>query len=145
MSSLHAGPTSWGIWSRTVRGYAGHEKGVLENVTAARASVSRSRSVDEAGKATGELDSALARLFAVVENYPDLKANTGFLTLQAQLNEIENSLAMARQTYNETVRRYNTSIESFPANLFASTFGFSPREYFEVPSTKTEPPKVNFS
>jgi len=128
-----------------VRGYASHEKAVLEDVTAARASVSRSKGAGELSSASAGLDAALSRLFAVVENYPNLKANENFLSLQGQLTEIENNLAAARQQYNETVRRYNITCEKFPANAFAASFGFAPKDYFESPPSKAEPPKVNFN
>lgn len=130
---------------RTVKGYAAHEKTVLEDVTNARAQTLQTRSAGEAGRATAGLDSALSRLFAVVERYPNLKASANFISLQGQLQEIENRLAGAREYYNETVRRYHNSIQSFPANLFASTFGFASREYFEIEPEKTEPPRVNFA
>ena len=129
----------------TVKGYAAHEKTTLENVTNARASVQAAKSIPDSARAQSDLESALMRLFAVAENYPNLKADSSFLTLQNQLRDIEQYLAAARETYNELVRRYNTAIETFPANLFASTFGFVPREYFQVPSEKTAPPKVEFS
>ena len=129
----------------TVKGYAAHEKRVFEEATAARASVGSSKTVGEAGRALADLDSALTRLLAVAENYPNLKANANFLALQKQLQEIENSLAQARQYYNEVVRRYNIACESFPANLFAATFGFLQRDYFEVAPSKVEPPKASFA
>jgi LemA protein len=129
----------------TVKGYASHEKTVLEDVTAARASVAQSKSVGDLGQASANLDSTLTRLFAVAENYPNLKADSSFLMLQGQLTEIENSLALARQVYNETVRNYNTSRETFPAGLFAASFGFTPKDYFETSPAKVEPPKVSFS
>jgi LemA protein len=129
----------------TVKGYAAHEKTVLEDVTNARASVAASKTPAQASEASSGLELALSRLFAVAENYPNLKANTNFLELQAQLQEIESRLAAAREYYNETVRRYNIACESFPANIFAATFGFIPREFFTVAPTKVEPPKVSFS
>jgi LemA protein len=129
----------------TVKGYASHEKTVFEDVTAARSSVMQSRGARQAGEASATLDSALSRLFAVAESYPELKANTNFLTLQGQLTEIENTIAAARQFYNDTVRRYNIASQQFPANIFAASFGFTPMEYFEVATAKTEPPKVSFS
>jgi LemA protein len=128
----------------TVKGYAAHEKTVLQDVTVARASVKESKTVTQAGQAMSDLDQALMRLFAVAENYPNLKADSNFLTLQRQLQEIENSIASARAYYNEIVRRYNTACESFPANTFAATFGFALRDYFEVAPAKAEPPKVDF-
>jgi LemA protein len=129
----------------TVKGYAAHEKTVLEDVTNARSSVMQSKSAKEAGPASGALDSALSRLFAVAENYPNLKANENFLSLQAQLTEIENRIASAREYYNETVRSFNISCQSFPANIFAQAYGFTPKDYFEVAQAKIEPPKVSFS
>jgi len=129
----------------TVRGYAAHEKTTLENVTNARALMQSAKSVPDSVKAQTELEGALTRLFAVAENYPNLKADSSFLSLQNQLKELEQSLALARENYNELVRRYNTAIESFPANLFAAAFGFSQREYFQTPADKTAPPKVTFS
>jgi len=129
----------------TVKGYAAHERTVLENVTSARASLLERKGPGDAGKALSELDQALSRLFAVVENYPDLKANANFMSLQSQLQEIENRLAAARENYNEAVRRYNTACESFPASMFAGTFGFSGRAYFEAPPARVEPPKVSFT
>jgi LemA protein len=129
----------------TVKGYAAHEKSVFEDVAAARSGVMQSKKPSEAGPALSNLDSALTRLFAVAENYPNLKADSSFLNLQSQLQEIENSLANTRQVYNETVRRYNTACESFPANTFASSFGFAIRDYFEAAPGRIEPPKVNFS
>jgi LemA protein len=129
----------------TVKGYAAHEKTVFEDVTAARSSVMGSKGARQAGEASAALDSALGRLFAVVENYPDLKANANFLSLQGQLTEIENTIASARQFYNDNVRVYNISVQQFPANAFAGSFGFSSMEYFEAPVGKTEPPKVSFA
>jgi LemA protein len=129
----------------TVKGYASHEKTVFEDVTAARSSVMQSRGARQAGEAAATLDSALSKLFAVAEAYPELKANTNFLTLQGQLTEMENTIATARQFYNESVRRYNIATQQFPANIFAGSFGFTTMDYFEVAPAKTEPPKVNFS
>ena len=129
----------------TVKGYAAHEKTVLEDVTNARASVMQSKSAKEAGPASNALDSALGRLFAVAENYPNLKANENFMSLQSQLTEIENRIATAREYYNDIVKGYNISCESFPANIFAQAYGFTPKDYFEVAETKIEPPKVSFS
>jgi LemA protein len=127
----------------TVKGYASHEKTVFEDVAAARSSVMQSRGARQAGEAATILESALSRLFAVAESYPDLKASTNFISLQAQLTEIENTIAAARQYYNETVRRYNVAVQQFPATLFAASFGFVSMDYFEA--TAAETPKVNFS
>jgi len=129
----------------TVKGYAAHEKAVFENVASARAAVLEARTPGDAAKASTELGGALARLFAVAENYPELKASGNFSMLQSQLQEIENRLASAREYYNETVRRYNTACESFPASTFAASFGFTPRMYFEAAPARTEPPQVSFT
>ena len=129
----------------TVRGYAAHERTVLDDVTRARSDLTGRKSAAEAGRALSGLEAALSRLFAVAENYPDLKADSSFLSLQAKLREIEGLIATARTNYNETVRRYNTACQRFPANLYAATFGFEPRNYVEVAEAKIEPPKVDFS
>jgi LemA protein len=130
----------------TVKGYASHEKTVFEDVAAARSSVMQNRGAARpAGEASSALDMALSRLFAVAENYPDLKASANFMALQAQLTEIENTIAGARQYYNDNVRRYNIAVQRFPANAFAPSFGFSSMEYFEITPAKTEPPKVSFT
>ncbi len=129
----------------TVKGYAAHEKTVFEDVTAARSSMMQSRGARQAGEASAALDSALSRLFAVAENYPELKASTNFMSLQGQLTEIENSIAGARQYYNDNVRRYNIAVQQFPATMFAASFGFSVLDYFEAAPAQTEPPKVSFT
>jgi len=140
----------------TVRGYATHEREVLESVVAARAkatqvTVSPDALTDpEAIKAFQEsqagLTGALSRLLAVVENYPDLKANQNFLALQAQLEGTENRIAVARRDYIEAVREYNTSLRTFPSVLWA-TFWFTsnqPFQTFTIPDDKMEVPKVDF-
>ena len=128
----------------TVRGYAAHEKTVFEDVAAARSSVRESRGARQAGEASSALDSVLTRLFAVAESYPELKANANFLSLQGQLTELENTIASARQYYNDNVRSYNITVQQFPANTFAGSFGFTSMDYFEAPTGKAEPPKVSF-
>jgi LemA protein len=117
----------------TVKGYAAHERGTLEAVTNARAmAASATGSPAAQAAAEGPLVAALRQLFAVVENYPDLKANQNFLQLQGDLNETEGRLAQARQVYNDTVRGYNQRVQSFPSMLIASMFGFKLEEYFEI-------------
>ena len=128
----------------TVKGYAKHEKGVLENVTASRSSLLNAKTPADKFKASESLSGTLKSLFAVVENYPDLKADRSFQDLQAQLSQVESEIAAVRSAYNEQVRAYNTLQETFPANLFAGTFGHSPRQYYEVATEKKEPPKVSF-
>ena len=118
----------------TVKGYASHERTVLEQVTELRG---RARALPEGDvaarvQAEGALSAALGRLFALAENYPDLKASGNFLGLQQQLSDLENELQMARRYYNGTVRNLNVLVQSFPSNLIAGTFGFSPRDFFEL-------------
>ena len=106
----------------TVKGYAAHESGVFIQVTQARAAAMRATSVPEKGAAEGALSGALANLFAVAENYPQLKANENFRALQEELTDLENKIAAARRFLNNAVAEYNTAIQQFPAVLFANTF-----------------------
>ena len=130
----------------TVRGYAKHEKGVLENVTKARTqAMNASGSPLEKQRAENMLSNTLKTLFAVSENYPDLKANVNFLELQRELSDTENKMQAARRFYNETVRDLNTKIQAFPTNLIAGTFRFHEEKFFEAASaTEREPVKVSF-
>lgn len=135
----------------TVKGYAEHEQETLEAVVAARAKATQvtvndlsEESVQKFQQAQGEVSSALGRLLAVVENYPDLKANENFLDLQAQLEGTENRIAEARRAFNETAKTYNTQVRSFPANLIASAFGFSAKGYFTADESASQAPKVEF-
>lgn len=132
----------------TVKGYMDHERGVLEQVTRYRAEAQRAGEqgdMAERAKAEGLLGQALGRLFAVAENYPDLKANQNFLDLQAQLSQVENDIQHARRYYNGTVRNLNIAVESFPSNLVANSFGFSKKEFFELEAeSDREVPKVAF-
>ncbi|OQX91176.1 MAG: hypothetical protein B6D58_08745 [candidate division Zixibacteria bacterium 4484_95] len=128
----------------TVKGYAKHEKSVLENVTASRASLISAKDPGDKFKASEMISSALKSLFAVVENYPDLKADSNFRDLQSQLSEIETEIAQTRMFYNKKVRDYNILQETFPANFFAQTFGHARRQFYEIISEKKEPPKVSF-
>jgi len=127
-----------------VKGYMAHEKGVLTKVTELR---SKSMSVQEIAK-KGELENALSRslanLFAVAENYPDLKANQNFLDLQKQLAEIEDQIQLARRYYNGTVRNLNIMIESFPSNLVAKKYNFVKGEFFDMDEAEKAVPKVKF-
>jgi LemA protein len=137
----------------TVKGYAAHEKGALEAVIQARnAAVSAEKTGDPKamGTAEGVLGAALGRLIALSEAYPDLKANTNFQQLQAELSDIENKLAAARRFFNNAVGEYNTGREQFPAVLFANMFGFGPRVFFDVgedsrASMDAAPPQVKFN
>ena len=118
----------------TVKGYAGHERGTLEAVVQARNAAITAQSGGVAAQAAAEnvLSGALRQLFALSEAYPDLKAAANFQQLQSELSDIENKLAAARRFFNNAVQEYNTGIQQFPAALFASTFGFAPREFFDV-------------
>ncbi len=128
----------------TVKGYAGHEKALLENVTKARAAVMSANGVNETAEASNYLSSTLRSLFAVAENYPDLKANQNFLQLQKDLMDTENKIAYARQFYNDTVMKYNISIQTIPKNIVASLSGFGKKDLFETPQAERETPKVEF-
>lgn len=132
----------------TVKGYAAHESGVFTQVTQARAAAMRATSVPEKSAAEGALNGALANLFAVAENYPQLKANENFRALQDELTDLENKIAAARRFLNNAVAEYNTAIQQFPAALFAATFGFQAAPMFELDAAEKaemkEPPKVSF-
>lgn len=116
----------------TVKGYAAHEKEVLTRVTEARASVGRAGNTDARIKAEGALSGALMGLFAVAENYPDLKADQSFRQFMSELSDIENKLAAARRFFNNATSELNTAIEQFPAVLFAGMLGFQKAEFFEL-------------
>jgi LemA protein len=126
----------------TVRGYAGHEEGVLTAVTEARASMMNARGPAEAGRADNMLEQALGRLFAVAENYPDLKASTNFLELQRELATLEEDISFARRYYNATVEDLNTRIQTIPTVLIARPMGFSEKEYFKAEGEARAVPDV---
>jgi LemA protein len=129
----------------TVKGYATHEKSVFENVTKARAMMQGAGSdVGKNLEANNMMTSALKSLFAVVENYPELKANENFKMLQTELAGIEDRIAYARQFYNESTRMYNEYQLQFPANIFASMFGHKPGVFFEVAEAERQAPSVKF-
>lgn len=137
----------------TVKGYAEHEAQTLQAVTDARVRATQMNvnledltpeKLLEYQKVQGELGTALGRLLAITEAYPELKANENFLELQAQLEGTENRIAVARQNFNETVKEYNTSIRKFPRNLLAGMFGFEKRPYFEAQEGAAVAPQVNF-
>lgn len=128
----------------TVKGYAAHEKGVFENITKARSSLMNAQTPQENAEANNMLTGALKSLFAVVENYPDLKASQNFQDLQRQLSETEDKIAYSRQFYNDTVLMYNNKIQMFPSNLIANQFDFQEAEFFEAPETDREVPEVKF-
>ena len=116
----------------TVKGYAGHERETLENVTKARAAMGEAKTVQEQAQAQNMITSALKTLFAVAEQYPNLKANENFMMLQEELAGTENKIAYARQFYNDTVMSYNAMIQMFPASIVAGMGGFTKREFFEI-------------
>ena len=129
----------------TVKGYATHEQETLEQVVAARsAATSVTGNTTEFAAAQEGVTSALSRLIAIAEQYPDLKANQNFLELQSQLEGTENRIAVARQEYNEMVKRYNIAISKFPAKVVASMFGFEKSELFKAAEGSAEAPKVEF-
>ena len=129
----------------TVKGFAGHEKAVIDSITAARAALVGARTPQEKIAANTQLDSALSRLLVVAENYPNLKANENFLRLQDELAGTENRIAVERRKYNEVVQRYNTQIALFPNNLIASMSGFQRNDaYFKTDPASRVAPKVSF-
>jgi LemA protein len=132
----------------TVKGYMKHERETLEAVTKARnlAQSLASGDVGARSKAEGELSGALARLLAVAENYPDLKANQNFLALQEELTSTENKISFSRQYYNDSVLKLNNKVQMFPSNVVASMTGFKLGEFFEVTAAEErEAPKVSFT
>lgn len=128
----------------TVKGYAAHEKEIFEQVAEARGRLAGAASPAEATAANAGLSSALGRLLAIAENYPDLKANENFIRLQDELAGTENRIAVERRRYNDAVREFNTSVKRFPNNLLAGMLGFAEREYFEAEEGAKEVPQVDF-
>lgn len=137
----------------TVKGYAAHEQETLESVVAARSQATQIKidpenltpeKLAEFQKAQGEVTSALGKLLAITENYPDLKANQNFLELQAQLEGTENRINVARVNFNDATKKYNTAIRRFPKNILAGMFGFEKRSYFEAQDGAETAPQVQF-
>jgi LemA protein len=128
----------------TVKGYAAHEKDVLENITKARAGLMNAQGVAQKADADNMLTGTIKSLFAVAENYPQLKADANFRELQLELSGTENKIAFARQYYNDTVMRLNTAIQLFPKNIIARIFGFVAADYYEIKSEAREPVAVKF-
>lgn len=128
----------------TVKGYAAHEKEVFEKVTEARTRAMGAQSAADKAAAENTLSQTLKSLFAVAENYPDLKANQNFLELQRELTDTEDKIQAARRFYNGNVRDFNIKIQVFPNNLIAGSLGYAPREFFEAEGAEKEPVKVEF-
>ena len=129
----------------TVKGYAKHEKETLESIVAARTKVTNAGTVEERAEAENQLSGALKTLFAVAEAYPDLKANTNFLDLQSQLQQVEQDIANARKYYNAVVKKYNNKCEMIPSSIVANMFNFKRKPMFEVDSAaERENVSVNF-
>src|SRR5215467_5476368 len=118
----------------TVKGYAAHEKGTFENIAKFRSQAMQATSPVDKAQAENQLSGALKSLFAVAENYPELKASEQFIGLQSSLNSIEDNIQNARRYYNAVVRDYNTRVQSFPVNILAGMFGFQTRQFFEMES-----------
>ena len=132
----------------TVKGYAAHEKSVLENVTAARAAAMNASSINDKIQAENQLSSALAGLKVSLEAYPDLKANQNFLQLQGEISDIENKLAASRRFFNSATKELNNAVQTFPSNIFANMFGFHTEPMFEVPKEERaaieKAPEISF-
>lgn len=130
----------------TAKGYMKHERGTFEAITKARAAAMGAKGVAGAAKAEGALGQALSNFMLVVENYPDLKANTNFLQVQEELSSTENKIAFSRQAYNDQVLYFNNKTQMFPSNIIAGMFAFAKRDFFEIEvPAEREVPKVDFS
>ena len=129
----------------TVKGYATHERGTLEAVTAARGAAVSATGIKEKGEAENMLSGALRQLFALSEAYPNLKANENFARLQEELSSTENRISFSRQHYNDTAGDYNTAVQKFPSNIVAGMFGFKEQEFFQLEDkAEKEAPQVKF-
>ena len=128
----------------TVKGYASHEEDVFTAVADARTALSGAKTVDELNSAQSQLDSAVSRLLAIAESYPDLKANENFINLQDELAGTENRISVARQDYNDAAKEYNTKIQSFPASIIAGLFYFEKADYFTATAEAATVPSVDF-
>ncbi len=129
----------------TVKGYAAHERDVLENVTRARAMLDQAGTPAQAAQANNALTQTLRSLFAVAENYPQLRANENFMALQRELSDIEEKIAYARQFYNRNVLDYNTKTQTVPTAMIAGMFNFEPSEFFEAEEEAREDVRVSFA
>jgi LemA protein len=129
---------------KTVQGYAKHEKKIMESVTEARKHFLSAQDMKGKIKAGNELQNALKSIFAIAENYPQLRANENFLHLQQELAAIEDKVAYARQFYNDSILSYNNGVKVFPGKVFASMFGMKEKEYLQIPTEAKAVPKVDF-
>ncbi len=129
----------------TVKGYASHESEIMNNLTESRAKLVGATTMEEKADADSQLTSAINRLLMVVENYPNLKADSQFTSLMDELSGTENRITVARKDYNESVKTYNQKIKTFPTMVFASIFGFGPAEYFQADEGSKAVPQVSFS
>src|SRR6059036_1591834 len=129
----------------TVKGYASHERETFEEVTRARSAVEQAGSIPDAAAANNMLTGALRHLFAVAENYPQLRASENFMNLQTELSDIEEKIAFARQFYNTNVLDYNNRLQTVPSNVLAGTFGFGPEQFFEAEEEAREDVHVDFT
>lgn len=127
-----------------VKGYAAHENELFESVTQARSRYAGAESTEESFRAAGDISNGISRLFAVAENYPELKADANFIALQEKLSGLEEKAADSRQFYNDTVMRYNRLVLTFPSSLAAKIFGFKQREFFRVNEKEKAVPEVKF-
>lgn len=129
----------------TVKGYAAHERATFEEVTKARTAAQQAQGVADQAHAENALTAAIGRLFAVAEQYPQLRATENFQQLQSDLADTENKIAVSRQVYNDTVQTYDTALETVPTNIIGNMFNFQPREYFEIEDVAArEAPQVKF-
>lgn len=128
----------------TVKGYAKHEKSIMEKVANARAAMMKADDMQDKIKAGNQLQQTLKSLFAVAENYPQLRANENFMQLQQELSAIEDKIAFSRQYYNDSILTYNNSVETFPGNIFAGIFGHKEKPFLDIPVEVRAVPKVKF-
>jgi LemA protein len=129
----------------TVKGYASHERETFESVTAARTAAQQAQGVQAQAQAENMLTAALGKLFAVAEAYPTLRATENFQQLQAQLSDVEQNIAVARQVYNDTVLSYDNALQTIPTSIIAGMFHFNPREYFQTEDATRAAPQVSFA
>lgn len=128
----------------TVKGYASHERATFEEVTKARTAAQQARTVPEQAQAENMLTAAIGRLFAVAEDYPELRATENFQQLQSQLEDTEQKIAVSRQVYNDAVLTYDTALETVPTNIVGDAFNFEEKPYFEIEEPIREAPRVQF-